>query len=200
MGKKECSCAHIQGGFVITMATTRFTMSYGTAGVDGYAPLISENESREQGSLGHKLSGIVNELRVGKALLIAGLVFTMLVCAMTFGVVATALEYSKETYVAAGALTDRATDQVVSTREHEEEIENPLHPDSAGGVQLLTLSHADGGVSRRRVNGYTTVKCIQKDEFCNIDGNNYFFFTATGPYAGTYKAHGLSFSPVTKEY
>merc|ERR1711988_1142750 len=192
---------------VNTMAdTTKISFSssgaYGTtvaqAVVEGnpYAPLVVESESRENASIREKLSELVAELRVGKSLVFLGLVFTILLCAVTFGVVCFALEYSKETYVMEGALTDRATNQVVSTRVHEEVIENPLHPDYAMGVQWTTIMHADGGMSRRRVNGYQRTKCIVEDEYCNVDGYNYFFMTTTGPYAGTFKSHGLSFVPV----
>lgn len=174
--------------------------SYGTSVAELDAPLIVESEYREQASFNGKLNGLLAELRVGKALVIAGLVLTMLLCSVTFGVVCTALEYSKETYVAEGALMDRATDAVVSTREHEEYIEDPLNAESAQGVQWLTLKHADGGLSRRRVTGYTRSKCITVDDNCNVDGYHYFFMTTSGPYAGTYKAHGLSFVPVQEEY
>merc|ERR1711912_5700 len=189
--------------------TTKISFSspgaYGTtaaqAVVEGnpYAPLVVESESRENASVREKLSELVAELRVGKSLVFLGLVFTILLCAVTFGVVCFALEYSKETYVMEGALTDRVTNQVVSTRVHEEVIENPLHPDYAMGVQWITIMHSDGGMSRRRVNGYQRTKCVADDEFCNVDGYNYFFMTTTGPYAGTFKAHGLAFTPVDNE-
>eukprot|EP00239_Pterosperma_sp_CCMP1384_P011348 CAMPEP_0197865332 /NCGR_PEP_ID=MMETSP1438-20131217/43595_1 /TAXON_ID=1461541 /ORGANISM="Pterosperma sp., Strain CCMP1384" /LENGTH=216 /DNA_ID=CAMNT_0043483785 /DNA_START=787 /DNA_END=1437 /DNA_ORIENTATION=- len=191
------------------MDTTKITFTsnnaYGTsvaqAVVEGnpYAPLVVESEAREQASIREKLTELVGELRVGKSLVFLGLVFTILLCAVTFGVVCFALEYSKETYVMEGALTDRATNQVVSTRVHEEVIENPLHADYAMGVQWITIMHSDGGMSRRRVNGYQRTKCIVQDENCNIDGYNYFFMTTTGPYAGTFKSHGLAFTPVSEE-
>lgn len=190
------------------MDTTKITFTnkaYGTsvdqAVVEGnpYAPLVVESEAREQASIREKLTELVGELRVGKSLVFLGLVFTILLCAVTFGVVCFALEYSKETYVMEGALTDRTTNQVVSTRVHEEVIENPLHADYAMGVQWITIMHSDGGMSRRRVNGYQRTKCAVQDEFCNIDGYNYFFMTTTGAYAGTYKSHGLTFTPVSDE-
>merc|ERR1711865_971575 len=166
------SSAHKRG----TMDTTKITFTsnnaYGTsvaqAVVEGnpYAPLVVESEAREQASIKEKLTELVGELRVGKSLVFLGLVFTILLCAVTFGVVCFALEYSKETYVMEGALTDRATNQVVSTRVHEEVIENPLHADYAMGVQWITIMHSDGGMSRRRVNGYQRTKCIVQDENC----------------------------------
>lgn len=182
----------------ITMSSNAYGTSAAQAVVEGnpYAPLVVESELREQASLREKLSELVTELRVGKSLIFLGLVFTILLCAVTFGIVCFALEYSKETYVMEGALTDRSTHQVVSTRVHEEVIENPLHADYAMGVQWITIMHSDGGMSRRRVNGYQRSKCVVVDENCNTDGFNYFFMTTTGPYAGAFKPHGLAFTPV----
>jgi hypothetical protein len=177
--------------------------AYGTsvahqAVVEGnpYAPLVVEAEMREQATLRQKISELVSEMRVGKSLVFMGLVFTVLMCAVTFGVVCFALEYSKETYVLESAMVDRNTNEVVSTRVHEEVIPNPLHEDFAMGVQWITIMHPDGGLTRRRVNGYQRTVCTVKDANCNEDGFNYFFMTSTGAFAGTYQKHGLNFAPV----
>lgn len=192
------------------MDTTKIAITnagaYGTSAAQAvaegnpYAPLVVESEARESASIREKLSEVVAEFRFGKSLVFVGLVFTILLCALTFGCVCFALEYSKETYVMEGALTDRSTDKVVSTKLAEQVIENPLHPDYAQGVQWITIEHRDGGMSRRRVNGYQRVKCVVQDVNCNVDGYNYFFMTTSGPYAGTFKSHGLSFTPVDQEY
>lgn len=160
-----------------------------------YAPLVVEGEARQSAQLRSKIAELVSEVRVGKFLVLVGLFCTVMFCAVTFGIVCAATEYSKEVSIFESALIDRKTSQVVATRNHEQAIENPLQAHSAPGVQWITMMHSDGGLTRRRVNGYRRVKCANTIN-CNEDGFDYYFLTSTGAYAGVWSNDKLSFNPV----
>merc|ERR1711865_1089983 len=65
--------------------------------------------------------------------------------------VCVATEYTKEVVVINSALTDKRTNTILSTREHEEEINDPIN--NAAGVKWITFFHKDGGITRTMVYG-----------------------------------------------
>merc|ERR1712054_334313 len=124
------------------------------------------------------------EVRMGKWMVLFGLTIACVFCVATFAMVCVATEYSKEVIIVNSALTDKKTNNVVSTREHEEIINDPLK--NGSGVKWLTFYSADGGITRAEVSGFEQVPCgdLTKDKVC-VDGDHYFFKTILGTYAAT---------------
>lgn len=168
--------------------------SYGTLS----EPLVVEPE------LTLKVAELKGEVRSGKWMVVLGLVVAMVFCAATFAMVCVATEYTKEVVVINSALTDKRTNSVLSTREHEEEIADPIN--NAAGVKWVTFYHKDGGITRTMVYGYEKVKCTKEteQEIC-VDGFHYIFNTADGDYAAfpvidTDFKPSVSFRPVADDF
>merc|ERR1711865_689495 len=146
--------------------------SYGTLS----EPLVVEAE------LSTRVAELKSEVRSGKWMVLLGLFVSMIFCIATFAMVCVATEYTKEVVVIDSALMDKKTSTIVSTREHEEEINDPIN--NAAGVKWITFFHNDGGITRTMVYGYEKVKCTAETAEDNcVDGFHYIFNTADGDYA-----------------
>jgi len=135
-----------------------------------------------------------SEIRYGKRMILLGLLFASVFCVATFAMVCVATEYSKEVVVLNSALVDKKTNTVLSTREHEEIIEDPLT--HAGGVRWLTFHSQDGGITRAEVTGFEKLDCKvseTEDNKC-VSGFYYIFKTSFGDYAAS-----MGFNPDTLE-
>jgi len=173
MGRQENGYAlHFRRLQVTKREKTRKMDSYGTLS----EPLVVEPE------LTLKVAELKGEVRSGKWMVVLGLVVAMIFCAATFAMVCVATEYTKEVVVIDSALTDKKTNTILSTREHEEEIADPIN--NAAGVKWITFFHTDGGITRTMVYGYEKAKCTKQTEKENcVDGFHYIFQTADGDYA-----------------
>lgn len=168
--------------------------SYGTLA----EPLVVEPQ------LSTKVNELKNEVRSGKWMVLLGLSVAMIFCIATFAMVCVATEYTKEVVVINSALMDKKTNSIVSTREHEETIADPIG--NAAGVKWVTFFHQDGGITRTMVYGYEKVKCttLTAEENC-VDGFHYIFNTADGDYAANpvidadFNAQ-VSFVPVSSDF
>jgi len=168
--------------------------SYGTLS----EPLVVEPE------LSLRVAELKSEVRSGKWMVILGLMVACVFCAATFAMVCVATEYTKEIVVIDSALTDKKTNSIVATREHEEEITDPIT--GAAGVKWITFFHNDGGITRTMVYGYEKLHCSAetKEDNC-VDGFHYIFNTADGAYAAKptidadFKA-SVSFMPVSEDF
>lgn len=139
-------------------------------------PLVLESE------ISSEVSNLKSEVRAGKWMVLLGLAIACVFCVATFAMVCVATEYSKEVVIVNSALTDKKTNHVVSTREHEEIIEDPIS--NGSGVKWLTFYSPDGGITRAEVSGFEQVSCAEatKEKYC-VDGEHYFFKTILGSYA-----------------
>jgi len=144
------------------------------------------------------------EVRMGKWMVLFGLTIACVFCVATFAMVCVATEYSKEVIIVNSALTDKKTNTVVSTREHEEIINDPLK--NGPGVKWLTFYSPDGGITRAEVSGFEQIPCADstKEKFC-VDGEHYFFKTILGTYAGVPSMtkdfeSTVKFSPVDDDF
>merc|ERR1712054_382067 len=195
MGRQENGYAlHFRRLQVTKREKTRKMDSYGTLS----EPLVVEPE------LTLKVAELKGEVRAGKWMVILGLVVAMVFCAATFAMVCVATEYTKEVVVINSALTDKKSNTIVSTREHEEEIPDPIN--NAAGVKWITFYHQDGGITRTMVYGYEKVKCTEQtaEENC-VDGFHYIFNTADGDYAAspvidTDFNPSVTFRPVAEDF
>jgi len=161
-------------------------------------PLVVESE------ISHDVIELKSEVRTGKWMVIFGLAIACVFCVATFAMVCVATEYSKEVVIVNSALTDKKTNNVVSTREHEEIINDPIK--NGSGVKWLTFYSPDGGITRAEVSGFEQVTCADstKDKFC-VDGEHYFFKTILGTYAATPVMtkdfeSSVKFSPVDEDF
>jgi len=141
-------------------------------------PLVVESE------VTHDVIELKSEVRTGKWMVIFGLAVACVFCVATFAMVCVATEYSKEVVIINSALTDKKTNNVISTREHEEIINDPIK--NGSGVKWLTFYSPDGGITRAEVSGFEQVSCTEQtqEKYC-VDGEHYFFKTILGTYAAT---------------
>merc|ERR1711865_260035 len=168
--------------------------SYGTLS----EPLVVEAE------LSTRVAELKSEVRSGKWMVLLGLFVSMIFCIATFAMVCVATEYTKEVVVIDSALMDKKSSTIVSTREHEVEIEDPIN--NAAGVKWITFFQDDGGSTRNMVYGYEKLKCTAEsaEENC-VDGFHYIFNTAVGDYAAKpvidadFNAK-VSFTPVSADF
>lgn len=120
--------------------------------------------------------------KTGKFAIVFGLIIATAFCIATFAMVCVATEYSKELVVVNSALVDKKTQQVVSTREHEEEIVDPIK--GAAGVKFLTFESKDGSITRAEIMAFEKVKCNAQTKSVHcVEGSHYFFKTILGIYA-----------------
>mmetsp|Transcript_28663 Transcript_28663/g.34820 ORF Transcript_28663/g.34820 Transcript_28663/m.34820 type:complete len:203 (+) Transcript_28663:74-682(+) len=161
-------------------------------------PLVVESEVAQD------VAELKSEVRTGKWMVLFGLAIACVFCVATFAMVCVATEYSKEVTIINSALIDKKTNNVVSTREHEEIIQDPIK--NGSGVKWLTFYSADGGITRAEVSGFEQVTCTEatKEKYC-VDGEHYFFKTILGSYAATpvinkdFEA-SVKFAPVDDEF
>jgi len=168
---------------------SKYSSAYGTLS----EPLVVEPE------LANQVFNLKNEVRSTKWMVVFGLVFACVFCVATFAMVCVATEYSKEVTVIDSALTDKKTQQVLSTREHEEIISDPVT--YANGIRWLTFSSSDGGISRAEVNGFENVQCKESSAPHCIENFHYVFHTAFGDYAASLTPEGeFTFVPVEDDF
>jgi len=169
-------------------------MKYGTL----TEPLVVESE------LNADVKQLKSQVNNGKWIMIFGLIVACVFCVATFAMVCVATEYSKELVIVDTALTDKKTQQVVSTREHEQVITDPIT--GAAGVKALTFYTSDGGVTRAEVMAFEKVPCNAATKAVNcVDGSHYFFKTVLGVYAATPVINddfesSFSFAPVDTSF
>lgn len=169
------------------------TYSYGTA------PVVVESdvERMQCFRVQSSLSELISEVRLGRSLMLMGLFVTVLMCASTFVMVVMATNYSKETVIVSGVMTDKATNNVVSTREHEEVIADPLSLTGSQGVKRITVSSKDGSLFSHKVESASRVKCVPEHmDICAKDGFHYLFETGRGTFVGTDNNQSVAFTLV----
>jgi len=171
--------------------------SYGTVPAKG-APLLDQDVERMQNiRVQNSLSELVQEVKFGRSLLMTALFVTVLMCLSTFTMVVLATRYSADTVIVNGVMTEKATNNVVATAEHQQIIDEPLSIRAAQGVKRVTISRRDGSLISHRVESTSRVNCKKASDsisgLCAQDGFAYLFETARGTYAGT-NDNGLKFT------
>jgi len=165
---------------------SKYDSSYGTLS----EPLVVEPE------VARSVAALKGEMKSTKLMVVFGLFLSCVFCIATFAMVCVATEYSKEVTVINSALTDKRTQQVLSTREHEELITDPVT--FANGIRWLTFKSSDGGMTRAEVNGFEKVQC-ESGDYC-LDGFHYVFHTAFGDYVADETADGYTFKAVEDSF
>jgi len=170
--------------------------TYGTVPTKG-ADVESDVEARMALRVQSSLSELVAEVKFGRSLMMTALFTVFLLCASTFTMVVLATNYSKETVIVSGVMTEKATNNVVATAEHTEVIPSPLSLNGAQGVKRITISKTDGTIISHRVESASRVSCkglpASFQDVCNTDMYFYLFDTNRGTYAGLDTPAGLKF-------
>jgi len=171
-------------------------MSYGTLPAKG-APVENDIERMQAMRVHNSITELVSEIKFGRSLMMMALFVTVLLCASTFTMVVLATNYSKETVVVNGVLTEKATDAVVSTAEHTEVIPQPLSLNGAQGVKRVVIAGDDGSLISHRVESASRYSCKgsahSQRSMCNTDGFFYLFETNRGTFLGQ-NQNGLRFN------
>lgn len=172
--------------------------SYGT---NPKAPLVENDIERMQAyRVQSSLSELVAEVKFGRSLMLSALFVTILMCFSTFTMVVLATRYSAETTIVGGVMTEKSTNQVVATAEHQAVIASPLTLSGSQGVKRITISRNDGTLISHKVEAASRVSCKKasgaQQMYCNEDGFSYLFDTARGVYVGTQGANGVKFQLV----
>jgi len=174
-------------------------MSYGT----NPAKLDNDVERMQAVRVQNSLSELISEVKLGRSLMMMALFVSVLLCASTFTMVVLATKYSSDTVIVGGVMTDKATNNVVSTAEHNEIIAQPLTLNGAQGVKRVTISRPDGSLISHRVESASRVSCKSSSashmDICNEDGFHYLFETGRGTFVGTSNTNGLKFTLVDDE-